>query len=68
MNAGATFPAGAEDDRNVQRADFIHVRLLSVQRSLDADDSEACRDASLVNTMPGGWIRPQDQPTSSSLN
>src|SRR5207245_568621 len=56
VNAGAALAARAENDRNVQRADFIHGRLLSVQRSLDADDSESCRDASSVNTMPRGWI------------
>ena len=37
MNAEATLAARAENDRNVQRAYIIHGRLLSDQRSLDAD-------------------------------
>ena len=57
VNAGATLTARAENNRNVQRACLIHRRLLSGQRSLDADDSESCRDAPSVDTTPEGWIR-----------
>ena len=40
VNAGATLAAGAENDRNVQRA-YI---------------SESCRDAPSVDTTSEGWI------------
>ena len=65
MHAGATLPAGAEDDRNVQRA-RLHSCSCS-QFSVVTDESEAYRDA-ISQPMPGGRIRPRtSQPPVAGL-